>query len=842
MWRILDYLMNQQFCDESTIRRELGKICMGLDSSRCVLIVHRREEIVRSLAIVHDDTPEKAANLEKWLYESAHRVFHDFTFILRCLARRKLWASNSYHHKSESIYRDENEAVVIELFLRNTTSASKSEKSNGKSKTDESLIEKHCLVRVFSLNKYCLPNVRASYEAYIIFIKERGNSRKNDKRGPDRNNEELKKLLEPISIMIACSAPVLVQNYVDTHVKHKGTVGDLFNIQLDAPTEGRERKPMNTNEQHLIKALSTFRLEREASQKISDLTILAYQDPRKTKTKNEIKSGKFDSIVFDSDEFTCSEHLANEILNCMSPKFAITRQRPLLFCRRTSQNGGKSGRKNEHSFEFSVKDIEEKIQPKDISSLLVIPFESFNTRFLLISMHFREEKNAGEESFFSLDDLSLGNDVLRALSANFQREKERLAFGKLKRMLREPLSVLPIENSNNAAIATTGDECNRLPYEYRMVNNEILDLLRIAQEATSASAIRLSFLDPNKNELVLALSMDDQTDNAQVRKTTAVFNESSNYASSIRTGNKIYDINRLDELNPFYNPTLVARSEICLPIYVHGFLVGILELNHPSHKGFSQWEDFLDLICIGISYHLILAREEIDSKLVANLGDTTQLAHLRNHVINFIDKLDQWRVKPETPNGFSEYTNAKDSLLKEAHETKTEDTQVNPRKLIEISFNCGTRQIFFKNLTRKESPIHDSDTLTPRASKVIDRVLDGIARNIDIHGQKVGSNAGDYFQIQQEFVILGGHRFFKLSFLNKATSYPETAPNIARFNTQIYREPYSYKGRIHLGCYIVGRIVRDFGGDIYGEISERNFLPYFKTHLFLPLTIWGHDA
>jgi hypothetical protein len=162
MWRILDYLMNQQFCDESTIRRELGKICMGLDSSRCVLIVHRREEIVRSLAIVHDDTPEKAANLEKWLYESAHRVFHDFTFILRCLARRKLWASNSYHHKSESIYRDENEAVVIELFLRNTTSASKSEKSNGKSKTDESLIEKHCLVRVFSLNKYCLPNVRAS--------------------------------------------------------------------------------------------------------------------------------------------------------------------------------------------------------------------------------------------------------------------------------------------------------------------------------------------------------------------------------------------------------------------------------------------------------------------------------------------------------------------------------------------------------------------------------------------------------------------------------------------------------------------------------------------------------
>ena len=848
MWQILDYLMNQQFCDESTIRAELGKICRELDSNRCVLIVHRREEIVRSLAIVHDDVPQKAANLEKWLYESAHRVYHDFTFILRRLAGRKLWANNSHEYQSEgiywdekNIYWDENEAVAIELFLRNTSYHGESKRKKETLKTTKSLIEKDCLFRVLSLNKHCLRNLRASYEAYILLIKEGKPSRPSDEPDYDRNDEHLIKILEPISIMIACSAPVLVQDCVDTHVKHKGSVGDLLNVQLDAPA-GNGSITMTTDEQHLEKALRTFRLEREASQKTSDLTILAYRDPRKIKSITEILTGRFDSMVFDTNNFACSEELAKKILECMSPKFAMTRQRPLLFCRRKS-GSEISPRKNDHSFEFSVKDIEEQIYPKDISSLLVIPFESHNTRFLLVTMLFRNRSIEENGSDFTLDDLSLGNDVLRSLSSNYQREKERLAFGKLKRMLREPLSILPTENSNGDTIPGSGDEGNRLPHEYRKVNDAIQDLLKISQEATLASAIRLSFLDPNKNELALAISIDDQTRDAMENKNKEKLNEESNYAYCIRTGNKKYDFDRLDELNPFYNPALVARSEICLPVFVYGFVVGILELNHPTNKGFSQWEDFLDLICVGISSYLLLAREEIDSRLVANLGDTTRLAHLRNHVINFLEKLEGWQVALQTQDLTKQYTESKDLLLKEARETKTANKPCESRRVVDISFECGTREVPLSSLSKKESPNLDSYRFTQRTSEVIDLVLDGIARNIESHGRKPDLKTGDRFQLLHEFLVLGGQRFLKLSFVNEAKAYPtDTNEAVQRFNKQIYREPYDFQGRLHLGCYIVGRIVRDSGGDIYGEFTEESFKPMFTTHLFLPVSTGEHDA
>jgi hypothetical protein len=839
--------MNQQFCDESTIRAELGKICKELHSNRCVLIVHRREEIVRSLAIVHDDVPKKAANLEKWLYESAHRVYHDFTFILRRLAGRKSWANNSHEyqweheHQMKSIYQDEHEAVAIELFLRNTSYHSESKRKKETLKISKSLIEKDCLFRVLSLNEHCLGNLRASYEAYILLIKEGKPPRPTNEPDYDRNDEHLKKILEPISIMIACSAPVLVQDCVDTHVKHKGSVGDLLNVQLDAPG-GTASITMTTDKQHLEKALRTFRLEREASQKTSDLTILAYQDPRKNKSITEIITGRFDSMVFDSSNFVCSEDLAYKILECMSPKFAMTRQRPLLFRRRKS-GPEISPRKNEHSFEFSVKDIEEQIHPKDISSLLVIPFESHNTRFLLVTMVFRKRSIEENGSDFTLDDLSLGNDVLRSLSSNYQREKERLAFGKLKRMLREPLSILPTENANGDTIPRSDDEGNRLPHEYRKVNDAIHDLLKISQEATLASAVRLSFVDLKRNELALAISIDDQARDAMKNKNRGKLNEESNYAHCIRTGNKKYNFDRLDELNPFYNPALIARSEICLPVFVYGFVVGILELNHPTNKGFSQWEDFLDLICVGISSYLLLAREEIDSRLVANLGDTTRLAHLRNHVINFLEKLEGWQVEMQTQDFTKQYTESKDALIKEARETKKAVKPCAIRKVVDISFKCGTREVSLRSLCSKENLNLDSYRLTQRTSEVIDLVLDGIARNIDIHGKKNYIKTGDLFQLSYEFLVLGGQKFLKLSFLNEATSYPaDTTETVARFNKQIYREPYDYHGRLHLGCYIVGRIVRDSGGDIFGEFTEERNKPMFTTHLFLPVSFGVHDA
>jgi hypothetical protein len=280
---------------------------------------------------------------------------------------------------------------------------------------------------------------------------------------------------------------------------------------------------------------------------------------------------------------------------------------------------------------------------------------------------------------------------------------------------------------------------------------------------------------------------------------------------------------------------------------VYGFVVGILELNHESNKGFSKWEDFLDLICIGISHYLALAKEDIDSELVSNLGDSRRLAHLRNKTIRFLKILDDWNVIPEDRR--EQYVRDTKVLREEADATtKSPKTRSDRRKVSEIAFQCGTDKIPLQiSLSAYgKSGMHDTSLdqlcLTTRANKMIDKIFQDIAQNITTHSKP--EDTEEMVSVECELILLGGQRFLKIAFKNPSEQIPSDSDSEnSKFQSQVYREPFDYAGRTRLGCYVVGRIVRDCGGDIYGEFSQKSHIKsYFTTHLLLPVSSGEHHA
>lgn len=768
MWTPFKYLIDREFCDSTSVREAIRSLARKTESTRAILLVRRRERIQRSLAIVFDEDKPTVELLEKWLFQTANNKLQSFAFLPR------LAMQSRFLKVEELLLSDSEDSIILDRLAHN--------------------LKRDAVVRVVSCRKLCYPEATDDvYDAFVMLFRE---------SSIDIDTEHFME----VSLMVACSAPVLVQAQVEELERNRTVIErTTATIKSSRPILERSRG-------------SDTVLDRFCSIVPCDFATLIHQQRLQN---NDSWDEPKRPIEFRSARLPSPPDLM-QLIQCRSFRFATQRLRPLLFNRRSASE-------RDNALEFSIGDIEE-VFGRVIASIIIVPFHSTNDLFVLLAVRFFSSEL---QRSFTSSDLTSSYESVRAAFARHQEDKVRLAFSEMKNVLKEPAAfepTLPETTNPKSGAATT---VHVLPQEFRKAQPGIHTLLQAAAKATGSRLARLCFVKPELYELVEVssnLAFHDRTVPTRVS-----MNSSSILATVARDGTTIYN-NELPLLSIVDRNDIdlnLVRSEICFPIYLSGLLVGVLELKHRMEKAYDGWEHFLDLICLALSQQLAIARQDVDAQLLAETPDVFELEHLRKHTLNFLTKLKELKVGPIEAAKQKVFDDEFKSLLDEASSIATRQTLGNSAEnLVEVFKHISQPQrypIHVENAKplRLNLPLIQTYSVNPSINKALHSVFVSYFKNLE-------HTIYQDISLSYDELLWGGERFLRLTFESPCNSLPTVSHR--EFNQLIYRQPYRTGNKTHFGCYIMGRVMREAGGDITGEVKYHGASLKFRTTLFFPVS------
>lgn len=768
MWTPFDYLIDREFCDSFSVRQALATLARKTNSVRAVLLVRRGERIQRSLAIVFDENAESAQSLENWLFQTANNKLQSFAFL------PKLAMQNKFLRLKELLLAESEDSNTLDRLA--------------------SKLSLNTFVRAVHCRRLCYPNATNNvYQAFVLLFCN---------NATEINAEDFVE----VSLMIACSAPVLVQSQVEELERNRTVI---------ERTTATMKSSLHLPESNLN---SDTALDRFCSIVPCHYATLIHQQ-RLQNNDSWDKPNK--PLEYQGEQPHLSIDHEN-LMKCRSFRFAIQRLRPLLFNRRSQM-----GRDN--AFEFSVGDIEETFN-RPIASILIIPFHSTNDLFVLLACRFFTSQLIHS---FTSSDLTSGYESVRAAFARHQEEKVRLAFHEMKNVLKAPASYASTESEEKTTYENITATSGGLPLEYHKAAPAIQTLLQSAAKATGSRAARLYFINPKSYELVEVAS--NIATNEPTTGMAVSLTSNSILAAVARDGITIYnnELPLLSIIDPNDVETHFVRSEICFPIYLSGLLIGVLELKHRMEKAYDGWEHFLELICLAISQQLALARQDVDAQLLAETPDVFELEHLRKHTLSFLAKLKKLHLVPKDAVTQMLFDEEVRSLQEEASSIATRHTLAScTEKLIEIFEHVSQSQNYridlrFAKRIRPDLPELTSCKVNKSISKASHSAFVGYYKNLD-------HTSPEDLLLSYDVFTWGGGRFLKL-ILESPCNTPLMMP-CHEFNQLVYRQPFRTGYKIHYGCYIMGRVMREAGGDIIGEVEYQDSGFKFTTTFFFPLS------
>jgi hypothetical protein len=255
-----------------------------------------------------------------------------------------------------------------------------------------------------------------------------------------------------------------------------------------------------------------------------------------------------------------------------------------------------------------------------------------------------------------------------------------------------------------------------------------------------------------------------------------------------------------------------TRSELCLPIFVSGRLVGTLNLESRHLNGYSDTHDLAAAVVEQVGLAIQHARRAEEQTVFSMSIATTANSH---ELLKEIDKVRQAADGREDLVGIAETMKSLIDTEEERRPTKNATTaEIVKQVLSDLHFT----HVF---ATRSEPPF-DVRHVGARAL-MLQIALVELFRNAYDAAYKVSLKCS----LQWHATQVGGRSYLTLHIANPIrTRVPESKTNV------LFRAPVRYKGeRLHIGAYTAAALIRSLGGDIY---VNRNEPPLFIVGVDLP--------
>lgn len=781
-WNPLAFFIDRTFCDANAIRNALRLVALRYNSRRAMLIVIRKRRIQRSLAIVFDEDGTIARDIERRLYQT---INHELSPPARLLVLDRQPIDCSI---GELFQFGAEETEVLKILITGLPSSGR--------------------VRTASCRELCFPDARnEALEAFVILL---------DCDDSAFNPVDFYSLSE----MIAASVTVMVQDQVELENLHRRTVSVPVpaNHFSNSVTE-------NPSRQYDIMMEDIIGRFRELVS--GDAAILMHRQRKKGSNNNW---QQFTPVAVVSHEARIVADSLTKLARCRSIEFASQKNRSLLFNRSTEES-------TDMCFQFSVGDIEACLNQK-IDSILITPLGSTDDQFILVTIRSWLD---GTSNAFSSNDLGASLETVRTVFAKHRVAKSGLAFLELEKMLASPYSTtdLPVLASSLKAASEPTKPQARIPMDLSMAYHAIQELLKIASDATGSHSATFRLVSADKRALVRIVSALDETKN---HSNSEIDLESMAITAVVaREGVVIYepDITRLirKDLRPIKIPQRSSRAEFCLPVFLSGMLIGVLNFEHRVENAYDEWEHLLELVAVSIGQQLALSRRAIDSQFLRSIPSIWDLEHMRNHAAGFLAFLNKrhQEIKFISQEIEREFHTKKCDLQTEidAHISRV-GVNSPAADLVTTLNRVLVGELYHYDIARHSIPIRNEISITEmNVSELTTRALevtgDSISRNLTDHGNWTAVT------FKHDIVRIGGREFFKLVITSPTEERPDDL-DVDEFNRTVYRLPYRQndQDRMHFGCYIAGRAIREVGGDIHGEFIEHDDCT-FQSTLYIPV-------
>jgi GAF domain-containing protein len=257
------------------------------------------------------------------------------------------------------------------------------------------------------------------------------------------------------------------------------------------------------------------------------------------------------------------------------------------------------------------------------------------------------------------------------------------------------------------------------------------------------------------------------------------------------------------------------RSELCLPIYVGSQLVGTLNLESSHRDAYADSLDVAQAICEQVAVAIARARRVQEQIVLTMHWASTANVH---ELVKCVDELDA--AASENP-ALSDLAKRISQLI---HAGVDEDPEASS------DLRSILRRVFRENGAADYLRIADGPELTMRFSGarelIVRTALAELARNAFTETRRASG----------ELVIrAGGHRTTVggVDFLSLRIRNPIRAGLSSDLRDALYRVPQrDASGRLHIGAFTVGALIRSIGGEVYCVVAEP---PTFTVRVDLPL-------
>lgn len=258
-----------------------------------------------------------------------------------------------------------------------------------------------------------------------------------------------------------------------------------------------------------------------------------------------------------------------------------------------------------------------------------------------------------------------------------------------------------------------------------------------------------------------------------------------------------------------------TRSELCLPLFLHGRLVGTLNLESEHVDAYADALHFVQGIAEQIGLSIAHARQTIEDVIWAR---TTHAAINTHQLLKCTAALEAFALEHKADELSAIVAQMRRAIggegVDDIHATDTVDAVL---RKVGCDLNLEGH-LHWEDWRNTGSELSALQTLALRLAATM--ILDNAGREAFKSTHFLVSIAGRHH-------LLGGRPYMRI--MIKTSVLNAIPPSIAR---RLYRVPIRSTGRLHIGAFAAGAAIRAIGGDVFVALNDGRRL---HTAIDLPM-------
>jgi GAF domain-containing protein len=752
-WSSSDFIVRGTYCDTDTIRKELGRLRRLFDAEAAILLFRQRETIFQSLMLVSHRKLKQQRELQARILQRPQQ----FPQTVNRVTSKQLW---------KTLRRLEPLSTLFQEFSADLHCSTIS-------RTDS-------LPRYSGSGRIIDPSVEIKTTLIVGLVNPRARIR--------RSRSHLASLFE----MIQASAPVRV---------HRDLLGILESDRRIDEAERTVDSPTVVSPSEIIHALPDSMLSTETRlQAIASALLQAATSLTGTSIGNVFlatgEKGKLNLAAAVGNTNPLSTIDANTETTVVS--WVFNRQRPLLI-------------NDIQDFSRTHPNIEYKwvgIRDGPAYAELTVPIRQrhFGShRYTVLGVINVEKVMSRDEGLFTYRDLALLRDI--ALRFCFWRSHLlfSLSAASLAQLTRRNVTLQGQQKANDNLERSTRADAS-LPEDLVAARDDISATLKDVHELTRSHSATVRLLTPdtrylvrfcafppcalNDGDEIIAMSASDSANSWVAR------NGRECYVPHTKAKDRCANFPGLTNIR-MVRPS--ARSELCIPIFVAGRLVGTLNLESTYRDGYSETIHLARAIAEQVGLSILRARRVTEDVIWSCTTHSTINAH---QLLKCVDYLRDPAVAEGKPG--RSLRDIADSIQR-CVEGGRGDLSAAPSSAYEIAMTLIEELNFGGHVHWRQQPptfLRHPPLIALAFRLALTMVLENSYNEaLKSTNFNVLLNGRDRF--------LGGHRFLTIRVQN-----PVLLPLPDELARRLYRVPLSDE-RVHIGAFAAGAAMRAVGGDVY---------------------------